>query len=284
MVNIYKHSIFAAPVCVAVETSCAQVFQSLKHGWLPSQGNLKFHLSTLIIKTNKKMKTLRKIGIVLMSVFMIAGLGACGDDDDNDNSQGDHDSGGPTVYAECPDGNHPHLIDLGLPSGTKWACCNVGASKPEASGGYYAWGETEEKTVYNEGTYLYCNNGWIHIGNNISGTEYDVARVKWGAPWRMPSLDEMSELRDKCTREWTQQNGVNGIRVTGPNGKSIFLPAAGDRWGEHLDDYGSHGYYWSGTLYSGYEYNACSLYFGSGYWYWSIFSRGPGFSVRPVAE
>ncbi len=230
------------------------------------------------------MKTLRKIGIVLMSVFMIAGLGACGDDDDNDNSQGDHDSGGPTVYAECPDGNHPHLIDLGLPSGTKWACCNVGASKPEASGGYYAWGETEEKTVYNEGTYLYCNNGWIHIGNNISGTEYDVARVKWGAPWRMPSLDEMSELRDKCTREWTQQNGVNGIRVTGPNGKSIFLPAAGLRWDDYLNSFGSNGYYWSGTLGSGGEDGACSLYFVSGYWYWSIFSRSYGFSVRPVAE
>lgn len=186
----------------------------------------------------------------------------------------------------CPDGNHPHLIDLGLPSGTKWACCNVGASKPEASGGYYAWGETEEKTVYNWNTYLYGND-WddcVHIGDNISGTEYDVARVKWGDPWRMPSLDEMKELRDKCTREWTRLNGVNGIRVTGPNGNSIFLPAAGYRWGDNLYGYGSCGDYWSGTLYSGYEFRAYGLYFDSGDWSWYDYSRGNGFSVRPVAE
>ena len=238
------------------------------------------------------MKTLRKIGIVLMSVSMIVGLGACGDDDDNNTGtggnlpgQGSNGSGGLKAYAECPDGNHPHLIDLGLPSGTKWSCCNVGASKPEASGGYYAWGETEEKTVYNEGTYLYCNNGWIHIGNNISGTEYDVARVKWGAPWRMPSVDEMKELRSHSTFEWIRQNGVNGIRVTSLNGNSIFLPAAGGRWNEALGDYGSSGYYWSGTLDSGGENYAVDLSFDSGDWSWGyVGSRDYGFSVRPVAE
>ncbi len=239
------------------------------------------------------MKALRRIGIVLMSVSMIVGLGACGDDDDNNTGtggnlpgQGSNGSGGLKAYAECPDGNHPHLIDLGLPSGTKWACCNVGASKPEASGGYYAWGETEKKTVYNWNTYLYGNywDDCVHIGDNISGTEYDVVRMKWGTPWRMPSLDEMKELRDKCTRKWTQQNGINGIRVTGPNGNSVFLPAAGERWAEDLYGCGSDGYYWSGTLSSDGESYAYGLYFGSGSWRWGSDGRGDGLSVRPVAE
>ncbi len=79
----------------------------------------------------------------------------------------------------CPDSNHPHAIDLGLPSGTLWSCCNVGAKTPEEAGGYYAWGETETKTIYNEGTYNYKAN-YVSFGSDIAGTEYDVAHVKWG--------------------------------------------------------------------------------------------------------
>ena len=204
------------------------------------------------------MKTFRRVGIVLMSVFMVAGLAACGDDDDAETGKGD--MGGLKTYAKCPDDRHPHLIDLGLPSGTKWSCCNVGASTPEGYGGYYAWGETEEKSVYNWDTYLYYNKQekkCIPIGNDISGTKYDVARVKWGAPWRMPTLKEIQELRSNCTREWTQQNGVNGIRATGPNGNSVFLAAAGYPRGEYLGSEGSCGYYWSGTLNSSSEGYAC---------------------------
>ena len=109
----------------------------------------------------------------------------------------------------CPDDHHPHQIDLGLPSGTKWACCNVGADKPEAYGGYYAWGETEEKDVYNDVTYQYSTgedgNGdgyyddyhvetsfdvygvWQSLGDDIAGSQYDVAQVKWGGDWQMPT-------------------------------------------------------------------------------------------------
>ena len=232
------------------------------------------------------MKTFRRVGIVLMSVFMVAGLAACGDDDDAETGKGD--MGGLKTYAKCPDDRHPHLIDLGLPSGTKWSCCNVGASTPEGYGGYYAWGETEEKSVYNWDTYLYYNKQekkCIPIGNDISGTKYDVARVKWGAPWRMPTLKEIQELRSNCTREWTQQNGVNGIRATGPNGNSVFLAAAGYPRGEYLGSEGSCGYYWSGTLNSSSEGYACYLLFNSGDWNWgSLGSRDGGHSVRPVAE
>lgn len=83
----------------------------------------------------------------------------------------------------CPDNNHPHAIDLGLPSGTKWSCCNVDAIKPEDYGGYYAWGEIEEQKAYDWTTYIHCNGSWEsckEIGSPISGTKYDVAHMKWG--------------------------------------------------------------------------------------------------------
>ena len=127
--------------------------------------------------------------------------------------------------AQCPDNNHPHMIDLGLPSGTKWACCNVGASKPEDYGGYYAWGETEEKDVYSYETYIYGYNEYI--GLDISGTNYDVAHVKWGVSWKMPTTEDFKELIDNCTYIWTQQDGTEGSKFTGNNGNSIFIPDAG---------------------------------------------------------
>ena len=194
----------------------------------------------------------------------------------------------------CPDRNHPHMIDLGLPSGTKWACCNVGASVPEGYGDYYAWGETEEKSDYTEDTYKYCNDrdgdGWYdvdeyqNIGSNISGTSYDVAHVKWGGGWRMPTRDEIKELCEKCSWEWTSVNGIRGYKVTGPNGNSIFLPAAGYRLGTEVYGRGLYGRYWSGTLREDYSYYAYCLYFGSG-GYWSSWGcRYYGHTVRPVTD
>ena len=189
----------------------------------------------------------------------------------------------PEKPQDCP---VAEAIDLGLPSGTKWASWNVGASKPEEYGGYYAWGETEEKDYYDWSTYIYCDGSSStchHIGDDIAGTEYDVAHVKWGGSWRMPTREQQDELRKNCTREWTQQNSVNGIRVTGPNGNSIFLPAAGNRWPGGLYREGSDGYYWSSSLYPYYGgYRACSLSFDSGYWGWSNYGRDYGLSVRAV--
>ena len=191
--------------------------------------------------------------------------------------------GGDTGLLACPDDNHPHAIDLGLPSGTKWACCNVGASKPEDYGGYYAWGETNEKSVYDWDTYAYYNSntGYVNIGSDIAGTSYDVARVRMGAPWRMPSFEQMNELINKCSRQWTQQNGVNGILVTGLSGGQVFLPFAGYRSYGELYDAGSYGNYWSSSLYPGYDGYAYSLYFDSGGWYWHG-ERYYGRSVRAV--
>ena len=183
-------------------------------------------------------------------------------------------------------GNTHQAVDLDLPSKTKWASCNVGATKPEEYGGYYAWGETEEKEVYNESTYKYYQNGsWVSLGSDISGTEYDVAHVKWGGNWRMPTHDEQMELLNNCTSEWTTLNGVNGRKFTSNiNGNSIFLPAAGCRWYCDLYYAGSYGYYWSSAQNPYYSGNACYLYFNSGYAEWDYFYRSSGRSVRPVVR
>ena len=199
--------------------------------------------------------------------------------------------GGTDSDTTCPDGNHPHMIDLGLPSGTKWACCNVGASTPEGYGNYYAWGETQPKSVYSWDTYQYGSYNYdgdyshlVNIGSDIAGTQYDAATANWGAPWRMPSWTQIKELLDNCTSVWTTQNGVNGTKFVGPNGGTIFLPPAGFRWNGVLDDAGSNGYYWSSTHYESYPLNAYFLYFIFAYANWSSSSRilNNGLSVRPV--
>lgn len=203
-----------------------------------------------------------------------------------------------TENCVCPDGHHPHMIDLGLPSGTKWACCNVGASSPEEYGGYYVWGETEEKSYYDCSTYKYCKGSCdimtkyctnsscgIVDGKIVLDSEDDVAHVKWGGSWRMPTYEEIAELLDNCTCTWTVQNGVNGYLVTSKsNGNSIFLPAAGYRWFEDVNDSGSYGYYWSASLDESSSYYAYNLYFDSGYRGRHDTGRYNGFSVRPVTK
>lgn len=118
--------------------------------------------------------------------------------------------GGGTTITGCPDNNHPHMIDLGLPSGTKWACCNVGANAPEEYGNYYAWGETQPKSVYGWSTYQYGYYNYdgdyshlVNIGSDIAGTGYDAATANWGAPWRMPSKAQCDELINNTTSVWT---------------------------------------------------------------------------------
>ena len=171
-------------------------------------------------------------------------------------------------------------VDLGLPSGTKWASYNVGATKPEEYGNYYAWGETETKDIYSEDSYDYAN-----ISNDIAGSDYDVAHVKWGGSWRMPSEDQVNELIDNCTRKWIRSNGVLGTQVTGPNGNTIFLPHAGrydkDGYLTDLQSSGAH-FYWSSTLLSSNYKSARILRLESDRWYVGYWSRYVGFPVRPV--
>ena len=176
------------------------------------------------------------------------------------------------------------MIDLGLPSGTKWACCNVGASAPEDYGNYYAWGETQPKSVYSMDNYQYYNSntGFVNIGSDIAGTGYDAATANWGAPWCMPSLAQIRELLNNTTSTWTTENGVYGRKFTGPNGNTMFLPAAGRRWDSDFSFAGSDGVYRSSTLYEGGPLNACYLVFTSGDALWGYYNRYCGLSVRPV--
>ena len=171
-------------------------------------------------------------------------------------------------------------VDLGLPSGLKWATCNVGASNPGYYGNYYAWGETSPKISYTEDN---CSTLGQNIGD-IAGTSRDAARRNWGGSWRMPRILEIDELLNNCTWTWTTQNGNNGYKVTGPNGNSIFLPAAGYRLRASSGEVGSYGLYWSSTPDESNTRGAYGLYFYSGDHNRNEDNRGYGWSVRPVSE
>lgn len=182
-------------------------------------------------------------------------------------------------------------VDLGLPSGLKWATTNVGASTPSDYGNYYAWGETATKSSYTEDNSLTYGKSISELRSagiiGTSGTltmSHDAARANWSGSWRMPTRKECEELKDKCTWTWTRQGGLYGYKVTGPNGRSIFLPAAGWRLGTSLNGADEYGYYWSSTPSEENAYGAYRLDFGSGSrgvdWSYRYF----GGSVRPVSE
>ena len=185
--------------------------------------------------------------------------------------------------------NGHEYVDLGL--SVKWATCNVGATSPEGYGDYFAWGETSTKAEYNSDncpTYGLSiselqSQGYIDSEGNLTA-QYDAARANWGGTWRMPTKAEYNELLNNCTWIWTTQNGVNGYKVTGPSGASIFLPAAGSRNGSSLNDARSYGDYWSSTPVGYGNYYAYDLYFDSGNHNMGYGNRGDGRSVRPVLE
>ena len=197
------------------------------------------------------------------------------------------------------DGNEAkvNMVDLGLPSGTLWADRNVGADSPEDYGDYFAWGETEPKSTYNWSTYKWCqgsndtmtkyctksNYGTVD-NKTVLDLEDDAAYVNMGKDWRMPTETQMSELKSKCTWTWTTQNGTNGYKVTGPNGNSIFLPAAGYCDDGSLSDAGSNGVYWSASLSESYPGLAWYLFFDSSIHYMYDDYRDVGLTVRAVVN
>ena len=192
---------------------------------------------------------------------------------------------------EGGDGRHEghEYVDLGL--SVKWATCNVGANSPEEYGNYYACGETTTKDTYGYDNCPTCglstselqSQGYIDNNGNLTA-QYDAATANWGGDWRMPTFDELNELRTQCTWTWTTQKGVNGYKVTGPSGASIFLPAAGYRGGSSLYDAGSDGGYWSSTPYGSNSYDAYYLDFNSSFQGMNSYYRSGGQSVRPVIE
>ena len=197
--------------------------------------------------------------------------------------------------------NGHDYVDLGL--SVKWATCNVGATKPEDFGDYFAWGETEPKSTYDWSTYKWCNGSYKTLTKYCNDKKYghkkfvdnktqlelsdDAARANWGGSWRMPTKAEITELHEQCTWTWTRQNGMNGYKVTSKkNGNSIFLPAAGSR-GEKsrkTKDFvsvaGLSGFYLSSSLFT--NDIALIVYFRPDYATCGLSYRFYGLSVRPV--
>ena len=184
----------------------------------------------------------------------------------------------PNNGGESNDLNGHEYVDLGLPSGTLWATCNLGADKPEDCGDYFAWGDTIPKAMYDWKSYRYANyvdgcymlnkyctdsywgfNGFVDSLTVLESVD-DAALVQWGAGWRMPTKEDYSELFENTTYEWTSQNDVEGRLLTGPNGNSIFLPATGFRLEGDLLCTGL-GLYWSSTLQTGSQMSAWSFHF-----------------------
>jgi len=197
--------------------------------------------------------------------------------------------------------NGHEWVDLGLPSGTLWATCNVGADKPEDYGDYFAWGETTTKRTYGWATYKYAKGDYDKLTKYCSDSEYgykgftdylttlqagdDPATANWGRGWRTPTKAQWEELLDNTTNEWTTRNGVQGRLFTSmKNANSIFLPAAGCRWGGGLFYTGKFGIYWSSLLNTDYPNLAWYFSFGLGpiYSVYDDSGRHDGNSVRPV--
>ena len=203
---------------------------------------------------------------VLMSSLVIT---SCSSDEEEEKKESVQQ-----IFLTCPDNNHPHMIDLGLPSGTKWACCNIGASSPEKAGGYYAWGETEEKEYYIETNYKFFlgddidgdgmidrNFNTIDIDSNIAGTRNDVSTKKWGTQWQIPTDEQIWELWVRCTRKKTKINEVDCIEFYGSNGGRICIPLVGMKEKYQLINDG-FGFYWTSINAKGII-NGISATFGS---------------------
>ena len=190
-------------------------------------------------------------------------------------------------------------VDLGLPSGTLWATCNVGAENPEDYGDYFAWGETEPQpqsvNSYTWSSYKWCNGSSSTMTKYCTSSSYgtvdnktvldpedDAAHVQWGGNWRMPTKAEQDELRTQCTWTWTTLKGVEGYEVTGPNTNYLFLPAAGCRGYSSLYNVGSDGDYWSSSLNTSNSGGAYGVNFYSSNVDWNSGYRYFGLSVRPV--
>ena len=206
---------------------------------------------------------LRSMSLVMVAMTLV--FSSCEDDLDGSGSVNGHE-----------------WVDLGLPSGLKWATCNVGATTPEDYGNYYAWGETTTKSSYTEENCITDRQQMSDISGNPT---YDAARANWGGTWRMPTSAEMEELDYQCTWTWTSQSGVPGCKVTGPNGNSIFLPAAGYCGGSSRISVGERGFYWGATPddHCGDDF-ASHLFFSTNFRFVDCSDRFYGNTVRPVSD
>ena len=225
------------------------------------------------------MKKATLFTILILSILLSFSCSSDSDDPVNENTED-------VIIAE----DDSTWVDLGLPSGIKWARYNVGAEKPEDYGDYFAWGETETKDYFWMSTYIFAHPGekgrWIfdRLDDFSGNPRYDAATANWGAPARTPMLNECKELVENCKWQETTQNGVNGMLATGPNGKNLFFPYAGDFVDARLEGDGDRGSYMSSTPNESDEYMACSLSLGvlGNVEYHDESPRVLGETVRPV--
>ena len=222
---------------------------------------------------------------------------------------------------KCPDDNHPHAIDLGLPSGTKWACCNLGASAPIEYGGYYAWGETAEKAEYRPGNYKFSkeegqywiiedrennkNYYYLDIGDDISGTQYDAATMLWGSGWCLPTYEQCEELRQTVMGNYRGElkhgDRVRYITFCNPDSAHVvILPPQGYKYYSSTEYEGQLVEIWSstseglsgifgqteyGVISEAYEHYGNARNFGYGLGYLPLNEGGNkhcGLAIRPV--
>lgn len=200
--------------------------------------------------------------------------------------------------------NGINWVDLGLPSRLKWATCNLGASKPEEQGHFFAWGEREQKEVFDCAGYKFGmwegNNplkaftghkyvtkscyGYVDDKRHLDPSD-DAAEFNWGGKWRMPTLAQFEELVEKCDWQWSERSGVSGYYVKSKtNNAFIFLPAAGSRVGSDIVNAGYVGYYWSRSLDLRCQDSSRYLYFGKDVRGLGSGCRSCGCSVRPVCK
>ena len=176
--------------------------------------------------------------------------------------------------------NGYEYVDLGLPSGLRWATCNIGAASPYESGDYFAWGEINSKAEFTEAN---CTSYGLNMKDIAGDPQYDAARANWGATWKVPSKSDFEELLNECTWEWIVINGKGCKKVTGPNNNYIILPITGYRYGtsSYMDDFG---YYWTSTPISTYEQFSYDFFFDEHYNLSMGFDeRCYGQAIRPVS-
>lgn len=255
-----------------------------------------------------KMRT-NFLGMVLIALTMLCAAG-CTKPNDNDNSGNGGNNGNGGNGSNGGGGNNNggvelvgtynghEYVDLGLPSGTLWATCNVGASTPEGSGSYFAWGETTTKSSYGFDNYKYGyedNDGYFHLNKYNTHSEYgpidnltvlqasdDAATAKWGSGWRTPSNAEWEELCGHTSITLTAQNGVKGFCFTASNGGSIFLPAVGYYTFSELNVYGRTCRYWTNQLSASEPVRAGTFFSVNENYKLSELGRGFGCPVRAV--
>jgi hypothetical protein len=243
------------------------------------------------MQKHETMKTTRLYTLVALLMVFTISCNKLEDQNNGGNDNGGNNGGGNQI-------NHEY-VDLGLPSGTLWATCNVGADMPEDYGDYFAWGETNQKDFYDWNTYKYCNGDYNKLTKYCSNPNFgdnnftdnltvlqpadDAASISWGNDWRTPTQAQWQELENNISSIWTTLNGVNGRLFTANNGNSIFFPAAGFHSESSFNDISKSGRYWSSSLITGSP--SYAWHYGFGLYTTNVNGSGrryDGQSIRPV--